>query len=361
MKRKWSEIEANNWYKKQGWIRGCNFISSDCVNRLDMFQNYKHEQKLLTAKKELELCKKIGFNSVRIWANFDVYYKEKDSYMEIFEKYIQLCADNDLKVMVVLTHEEDLPRGNRFKAKKMGKQNYALGEHQGRIPLSEKQLKQEPKHYMEYKQCYDSFIEMVTAIVDKYKNDERILSWNIYNEPGITIGNRSIQILKTLFELVRSLDPIQPLCADVFRGINNENIVSEEEKVALELSDIISFHSYCPYDVLVEQIRYFKKFNRPIFLTEWLHRINHNNVYEIYPLLYLNNISNYCWGFVVGKTQTNEPWPHMWYEYEPGIITDFDFTKWQHDLFRPNYKPYDPNEIKIIEKFNALANKDIVE
>ena len=39
-----------------------------------------------------------------------------------------------------------------------------------------------------------------------------------------------------------------------------EEVVSEEEKVALELSDIISFHSYCPYDVLVEQIRYFKKY-----------------------------------------------------------------------------------------------------
>ena len=93
-------------------------------------------------------------------------------------------------------------------------------------------------------------------------------------------------------------------------------------------------------------------------LTEWLHRINHNNIFEIYPLLYLNNVANYCWGFVVGKTQTNEPWPHMWYEYENGIITDFDFTKWQHDLYRPNYKPYDPREIKLISKFNELAKKD---
>ena len=48
----------------------------------------------------------------------------------------------------------------------------------------------------------------------------------------------------------------------------------------------------------------------------------------------------------------------MWNEYEQGIITNYDFTKWQHDLFRPNYKPYDPREIALIEKFNNLAKKE---
>ena len=27
-------------------------------------------------------------------------------------------------------------------------------------------------------------------------------------------------------------------------------------------------------------------------------------------------------------------------------------------LYRPNYKPYDPREIKLIAKFNELAKKD---
>ena len=95
-----------------------------------------------------------------------------------------------------------------------------------------------------------------------------------------------------------------------------------------------------------------------MFLTEWLHRINHNNIFEIYPLLYLTNVANYCWGFVVGKTQTHEPWPHMWNEYEQGIITNYDFTKWQHDLFRPNLRPYDPKEIELIKRFNDKAAKE---
>ena len=358
MKEKWTVKQANEWYKKQGWLRGCNFIGSDATNRLDMWQAYKSKEKLITAEKELALCEKIGFNTVRLWANFDVYYKEPESYMEIFDEYIELCGKYNQKVMVVLAHEEDLPRGDIFVAKEMGEQPYALGEHQGRIPMSKEQEALAPKHYMEYEQLKDLYIKMVEDTVKKYANDERILCWNIMNEPGITIGERSIDILNTLFEVVRKQDPIQPLCADIWRSLDNGKIKTKEEQLACDLSDIISFHSYLPYELLVEELSCWLKDGRPIFLTEWLHRINHNNIFEIYPLLYLNNVANYCWGFVVGKTQTHEPWPHMWNEYEQGIITNYDFTKWQHDLFRPNYKPYDPREIALIEKFNNLAKKE---
>ena len=105
MNQKWSKEKANEWYKKQGWLRGCNFIGSDCTNRLDMWQSYKSEEKLVTADKELALCDKIGFNTVRLWMNFDVYYKEKDSYMDILEKYISLCDKHHQKVMIVLAYE----------------------------------------------------------------------------------------------------------------------------------------------------------------------------------------------------------------------------------------------------------------
>lgn len=359
MKRKWTCEEANEWYKKLGWLRGCNFIGSDCANRLDMWQSYKCEEKLATAEKELALCQKIGFNTVRLWANFDVYYAEPESYMEIFERYIQLCAKYGQKVMVVLAHEEDLPRGDVFVPKKMGEQEYALGYHQGRIPMSEKELQKPPRHYMEYPELYELYLEMVRKTVRRYANDERIFCWNIYNEPGITLPpERCCPLISVLFETVREEDPMQPLCGDIWHSIKNNQISTEPERLALELSDVISFHSYQSYEKLVAEIRFLQQFNRPLFQTEWLHRINHNNVQEVYPLLYITNVSNYCWGFVVGKTQTNEPWDIMWEQWNNGEDRGYDFTKWQHDLFRPNLRPYDPREIAIIQKFNDLAKKE---
>ena len=160
----------------------------------------------------------------------------------------------------------------------MGEQKYALGEHQGRIPMSEEELAKAPKHYMEYPELRERYLEMVRRTVRKYARDERIVCWNIYNEPGITIGKRSMELLRVLFATVRAEDPIQPLTADIWRGVKNGDIRSEEEKLALALSDVISFHSYQSYERLVAEIRFHQKTNRPLFLTEWLHRINHNTV-----------------------------------------------------------------------------------
>lgn len=356
--KKWSIEKANAWYEKQGWLRGCNFIGSDCANRLDMFQKHNAEEKLKTAERELALAQKIGFNTVRIWANFDVYYAEPESYMEIFDKYVDLCGKYGQKIMVVLAHEEDLPRGDKFEPKAMGEQKYALGYHQGRFPLTDEQKALTPKHYMEYEETREKFLEMVRRTVRKYRNDERIICWNILNEPGNAIGARCIEIMETLFALVREEDPIQPLCADVWRGVKGGKIQTEEERVAYELSDVISFHSYQALHKIAAEIRFHQKTGRPVLLTEWLHRINHNNVHDLYPMFYLANVANYCWGFVLGKTQTQEPWDCMWEEWDAGQGRKYDFTKWQHDLFRPNLRPYDPTEIEIIEKLNALAKEE---
>ena len=36
----------------------------------------------------------------------------------------------------------------------------------------------------------------------------------------------------------------------------------------------------------------------------------------------------------------------------------YDFTKWFHDLYRPSLRPYDPKEIDVIKRFNALADEE---
>ena len=200
---------------------------------------------------------------------------------------------------------------------------------------------------------------MVRRVVEKYRNDNRILAWNVENEPGIGIQERSVNLLKDLFALVRSLDPVQPLTADIWRGVNEDGTFkTEEEKIAYELSDFISYHSYSPYEWFVAGIFTLKKhYNRPIIVTEWLNRCNHNTVQEIYPFLMYDKIGSYCWGFVGGMTYTTEPWNDFWKKYEEKPDIDFDFTKWQHDLIRRDYHPYDPREIELIRRCNDRADK----
>lgn len=57
MNRKWTEKEIKEWYDSLPWLRGSNFLPSDCVNRLDMWQSFGREEHLKTADKELDLTK----------------------------------------------------------------------------------------------------------------------------------------------------------------------------------------------------------------------------------------------------------------------------------------------------------------
>lgn len=360
MKTQWSAEKANRWYEKLPWLRGCNFIGSDCANRFDMWQSYGAREKLLTAERELALCQKLGFNTVRIWIIFEAWLNEPEFFMEMLERYLTICAGHKLSVMLCLANEEDLPRGDfgEFTGRKVGEQEYALGYHQGRFPESPEMAARPKWHYAQSPRLAPAFWQMIREIVTRYAEDERILCWNVYNEPGAALGEACVPILERMFRVVRSCDPIQPLTADVWRGLgDNDWPEHREEAIALQNSDIISFHNYEPFPEFCRAVDRFRTHGRPLFCTEWLHRICRNEVCDTYPLMYIANIANYCWGFVVGKTQTNEPWELTWEQYgDPNIPTDYDFTKWQHDLFRPSLRPYDPRETELIRTYNRLAD-----
>ena len=360
MKTQWSAEKANRWYGKLPWLRGCNFIGSDCANRFDMWQSYRAREKLRTAERELALCRELGFNTVRLWIIFEAWLNEPEFFMEMLERYLTICAENGLSVMLCLANEEDLPQGEfgEFECRRVGEQDYALGYHQGRFPEPPETAARLKWHYAQSPELAPAFWQMIREIVTRYAEDERILCWNVYNEPGNALGEACVPILERMFQEVRSCDPIQPLTADVWRGMGDDDWPEHrEEAVALQNSDIISFHNYEPFPAFCRAVDRFRTLGRPLFCTEWLHRICRNEVRDTYPLMYLANIANYCWGFVVGKTQTNEPWEMIWEQYEdPHIHTDYDFTKWQHDLFRPNLRPYDPRETELIRSYNRLAD-----
>jgi len=162
-----------------------------------------------------------------------------------------------------------------------------------------------------------------------------------------------------MFETVRSCDPCQPLTAGVFGLKCGKNVQHTDiERYILDNSDIISYHSYADYVSHIRIIKRLKEEGRPIINTEWLGRCLGNTVFDNFPLFYMEKIGCYNWGFVAGKYQTYEPWEATWTQYEDGTNTNVDFTKWFHDLYRPNHHPYDPKEIELIKKICAFADED---
>ena len=358
---KWSKERIWNWYNERPWIRGCNYMSADCANRIDQWQSYGFEERLKTTDKELALMAELGYNSIRIVLEFIVWDEEHDSFLERFDRYLGLCAKHGISCMVVLAN--DCMRPKELEVNWLGKQKVDWGYHGGRKLSQHGSFSGMGHHILDEPDKAPRYFEMVREIVTRYKDDERIIIWNVYNEVGNSKRNEvTLPNLKHIFEIIREINPIQPLTCEIWEtwtlsGGEIEDL-PEVQRYALEHSDIISYHNYGTYEENIEIIKKLKRCGRPIFNTEWLARCLGNNVQEMFPLFYLENIGCYNWGFVAGKYQTYEPWNHVWEDYEKNPDMGWDFTKWFHDLYRPNHRPYDPKEIELIKKFCKMADKD---
>jgi len=354
----WSKERIWNWYNARPWIRGCNYMSADCANRIDQWQAYGFEARLETTEKELALMAETGMNAVRLILEFPVWQQEHDSFLERFDRYLSLCAKYGISVMVTLAN--DCVRPKEYQDH-LGEQTVDWGYHGGRKMSQHGSFAGKVGwHYLDDPELAPQYFAMVQEIVERYKEDERVAIWDVYNEPG-NGGRRNVTLpnLQKMFALIREINPTQPLtCAVWSVGASALDQLPEVERFGLGNSDLVSFHCYSGYRTVVCLLRALKKLERPILCTEWLARCTHNTVQEIFPLFYLEQVGCYCWGFVAGKYQTYEPWNSIWNKYEADPTLDFDFTRWFHDLYRPNHRPYDPREIELIRYFANRADQE---
>jgi len=361
---RWSKEKIWEWYNARPWMRGCNYMSADCANRIDQWQEHGFEERLQTTEKELKLMQETGFNTVRLVPEYVVWKEEHDGFLERFDRYLSLCAKYGMSCMIVLGNDCMPPKTERWSLPQTGPQTYDWGYHGGKMHSQHgSHTEPAPHFYLDEPESRESYFHMVQELVTRYREDQRICVWDVYNEPGnsrrqdITLPN-----LQRMFETVRSCDPVQPLTCGLWDGIfhfeDPDAPLGALAQYIMENSDIISYHFYGSYNAHIRFIKRLKQEGRPIMNTEWLGRCLHNDVFSLFPLFYLEKIGCYNWGFVAGKYQTYEPWEGTWERYTNGTDTNVDFTKWFHDLYRPNHRPYDPNEIELIKKFSDLADQD---
>ncbi len=360
MSKRWSAERAWEWYDSRPWLRGCNYMSADCANRVDQWQELGFEERLETTRRELELMRDTGFNTVRLILEYVVWKEEHDGFLCRFERYIALCAECGISCMIVLANDCMPPKTELWRMPYVGEQSYDWGYHGGKKHSQHGRHEGPAPHfYLDDPDSREDYFKMVREIVELYKNDERICVWDLYNEPGNSRrGEISLPLLERMFTTVREIDPVQPLTVGVFSISPDGDVpLPDIEQYALDNSDIITYHCYGKYNDHIRIIKRLQREGRPIVNTEWLGRCFHNDVFDLFPLFYLERIGCYNWGFVAGKYQTYEPWEGTWQQYAEHPNDDIDFTKWFHDLYRPNHRPYDPHEIEVIKMFCNEADK----
>ena len=343
---KWTEKQSNTWYSQQPWLVGCNFLPSSAINQLEMFQEDTFDQK--TIERELDWAKDLGFNSLRVYLH-DLLWSEKEKFKKTFENFLNICNEREIKPIVVLFDDCHRPYP------KIGKQPIPVrGVHNSGWKQSPgmELVNQVAENEIDAKEL-NRLKEFIQGILLDYSNDERILMWDIYNEPGqFGLGDKSLSLLQLCWEWAHEIRPSQPLTSCLDGAIGDEIL-----KLNGENSDVITFHTY-EAEKLDPTIQRLKKFKRPIMCTEYMAREFGTTFEFSLPIFKRENIGCYNWGLVAGKSQTHFGWSTILElqkrKKNGDFLNDLDEIpepeEWFHDIFRKDGSPFKETEISFIKQ-----------
>ena len=176
MKERWSAERAREWYDARPWLRGCNYMSADCANRIDQWQSHGWEERFATTEEELKLMRETGFNTVRLIVEYAVWKGEHDFFFEHFDRYLDLCAKYGISCMITLANDCMPPKGEGWCPPYLGEQKYDWGYHGGRKRSQHSTLHTgpAPHFYLDEPESREDYFRMVREIVTRHKNDPRI-------------------------------------------------------------------------------------------------------------------------------------------------------------------------------------------
>ncbi|MFX1354097.1 MAG: cellulase family glycosylhydrolase [Promethearchaeota archaeon] len=327
-KLKWSIKKVNDWYAKQPWFVGCNYIPSDAINQLEMFQRETFNPERID--QELIWAEDLGFNALRVFLHFLLWQDDFPGFKKRLDRFLQICEKHHIKVLMVLFDE-------------MWNQDPKLGIQPDPIPGVHNSgwLASPGRKRVLDESCYPELKGYVQEIINYYTSDERILGWDLYNEPGnMGMRNKSFPLVIASFLWARECNPSQPITVGFWQFNVKSRVWNELELLSIQCSDIISFHDYREVEKTVETIQDLKKYERPILCTEYLARTSNNNFETHLPIFKKEKIGAFNWGFISGKTQTIYSWLSKRGDPEPEL--------WFHDILHEDGTAYSIEEINFI-------------
>ncbi|MBO0678707.1 cellulase family glycosylhydrolase [Mycolicibacterium sp. S2-37] len=344
---RWSAARARDWHREQGWLVGANFITSNAVNQLEMFQRDTHDPERID--RELGLAREIGLNTVRVFLHDQLWTQDKLGFSRRLEDFVATAAQHEIKPLFVLLDScwDPVPRPGRQRAPSPGVHNSRWVQSPGTENLQDSKF---------HRILYD----YVTGVVGRFRDDERVLGWDVWNEPDNPareyrrLQRRNKQQLVTamlphVFEWARSVDPVQPLTSGVWQGPWKDPARrSRISDIQLTHSDVISFHNYGDAREFEGRIDELASLERPMLCTEYLARTMGSTVEEVLPVARRRGVGAYSWGLVAGKTQTYLPWD-SWdrpYDATPRV--------WFHDLLHADGRPYRTSEVDVIRQLSGV-------
>ena len=329
----WSEAKAQRWGKKNGWLCGSNFNPSTAINQLDTWQADSFDK--ATIDRELGWAEGLGMNVMRIYLHHLAWQVDKEGFKKRMSTYLEISEKHGIKTIFVFFDDcwSDVYAAGKQPDPKLGVHNSGWIQDPGILLFKDATLNTTLESY-------------VKDVLTTFKNDKRIILWDLYNEPGNSdYNNKSLPLLKKVFEWGWAVHPSQPLTSAVYNGKENEKIY-EIRKFQAENSDIITYHNYDGPEQHQKVVDTLKIYNRPLICTEYMARKYNSLFTNITPMLKKQNIGAINWGFVTGKTNTKYAWGDV-------ISDGSDPILWFHDILYPNGKPFKQEEVDLIKSLTG--------
>jgi hypothetical protein len=324
----WSKEKANAWYKQQPWYVGANFLPSTAINQLEMWQAETWDP--VTIDRELGFAAAIGMNVMRVYLHDLAWVADAKGFKKRINEFLSIA--NKHRIKILFTIFDDCWNPDPVIGKQPDPQP---GIHNSGWMRSPSKSVHDDSTKWEYLEKY------VKDILESFKNDKRILLWDLYNEPGNSSYElSSLPLLKKVFEWARAVRPSQPLTAGVW--YNNKTF----NDFQIANSDVISFHNYNNAESLEKQINELEQYGRPVICTEYMARTRDSKFQTHLPIFKKYKVAAINWGLVAGKSNTI-------YQWGTPIKDGSEPKIWFHDVFRKDGTAYDPEEIQTIKKLTG--------
>jgi hypothetical protein len=344
-KIRWTEKDAADWYAKQPWLVGSNYIPANAINELEMWQADSFDPKRIDL--ELGWAEAIGLNTMRVFLHDLPWQQDSAGFKKRIDTFLQIAAKHHIKPLFVLFDScwDPEPRLGKQHAPRPGVHNSGWVQSPGAKALQDSSQ-------------YPRLEAYVKGVVGAFANDDRVLGWDIWNEPDNGNGgsykdlepkNKNelvIALLPRAFEWARAAHPAQPLTSGVWKDDwSIPEKMGPGAKIQIEMSDVISFHSYDKPEVFEKRVLSLQQYHRPLLCTEYMARGNGSTFQGTLPIAKKYNVAAINWGLVAGKTQTYLPWDSWQHPY-----TDREPTIWFHEIFRTDGTPYSAEETAFIRQ-----------
>jgi hypothetical protein len=349
----WTKAKANAWSDQQPWFVGANYTPATAINQLEMFQAETWDPKRIDL--ELGWAEAMGMNAMRVNLHNLLWETDPQGLKRRMDEFMTIASKHKIKTLWIFFDScwDPNPVAGPQHPPIPGVHNSGSVQSPGEARLKDASQ-------------YGKLEAYVSDIVKTFAKDERVLGWDIWNEPNNGGGgnyeatkdkNKYVaQLLPRFFAAARAADPIQPLTSGVWIGDHwdRQDSLDAVEKIQISQSDVLTFHDYSWPETFKERARQMLSYGRPVWCTEYMARGNGSTFDNTLPIGKQLNISMFNWGFVDGKMQTRLPWD-SWkkpYTYEEPTI-------WFHDVLHFDGKPYRQAEVDLIKRMAALPKGQI--